>query len=397
MDPQAERPSQDTPHNVEMPRLDAAPINGVEAEVLEVLEADSSSDERHQGQSDNTLTVGDYRLPRWGYAVLWTLLLFGSQLIVGLIVGVAIAVVILPTGRMRNLDPQAQKAELESVVNRYIVPIATLATFATSIGVVGGAFRRQTARCIGLRGMTGTQTGLVLLSALPLALLASEVTNCASHLFPNLSMDLFGAFSQQPWPLVFVAACLFPGLGEEIFFRGFLSRGLIAHHGVQRGTLLTAFLFGAIHLHPVQACGAFALGIALQFIFLETRSLWGAVLLHTANNTLAFVAMKYGEQFPIRGFTSASEAGTIAHAPLPLVVAAAATVAALFVALRRTRTRWLLPNGSEWSRGFVSVEGPRPGIIVQKVSDSLDLQIVGFLILTYAAFLAALWRFIDFP
>ncbi len=395
MDPQADLPSQRTPDDNELPLLEALPTIAADDEVLDVLVADSSPDEQPQERSDNTITVGDYRLPRWGYSVVWTLLLFGSQLIVGLIVGVSVAVVIMPTGRMRNLDPQAQAAELETIVNRYIVPIATLATLLTSVGVVGVAFRKQTARCIGLRGMTLTQTGLVLLSALPLALLASEVTNCASHLFPNVSIDLFGAFSQQPWPLVFVAACFFPGLGEELFFRGFLSRGLVAHHGVRQGTLLTAFLFGVIHLHPIQACGAFALGIALQFVFLETRSLWGAVLLHTVNNTLAFVAMKYGQDFPIHGFTSVSEKGTIAHTPLPLVVAAIATTAALFMALHRTRTRWLLPNGTEWSRGFVSAEGPRPEVAVRKVSDSLDLQIAGFLFLTYVAFLAALWRYVE--
>lgn len=395
MDPHADRPPPDTPEEGELPLLEFAPIDASEPECLEVLELDSSHSEEDRDLSDNTLTVGDYRLPRWGSAVLWTLLLFGSQLIVGLLVGIVVAVFILPTGQMRNLDPQAQAAELEVIINRYIVPIATLATLVTSVGVVVGAFRKQAARCVGLRGMTATQTGLVLLSALPLALLASEVTNCASHLFPNISMDLFGAFSQQPWPLVFVAACFFPGLGEELFFRGFLSRGLVAHHGVRQGTLLASFLFGAIHLHPIQACGAFALGIALQFVFLQTRSLWGAVLLHTANNTLAFVAMKYGEQFPISGFTSAAPAGTIAHTPLPLVIAAAATVATLFVALHRCRTRWLLPNGTEWSRGFVSAEGPRPEVATQKVSDSLDLRIAGFLLLTYVAFLAALWRFVE--
>ncbi len=383
------------PEDDELPILESVPTKVDNTDVLEVLESDASPSDEGRTQGDNTLTVGDYRLPRWGYAVLWTLLLFGSQLLVGLIVGVIVAVVILPTGRMRDLDPQAQAAELEVIVNRYIVPIATLATLATSVGVVVGVFRKQAARCMGLRGMTVTQTGLVLLSALPLALLASEVTNCASHLFPHISMDLFGVFSQQPWPLVFVAACFFPGLGEELFFRGFLSRGLVAHHGVRQGTLLASFLFGAIHLHPVQACGAFALGVALQFVFLETRSLWGAVLLHTANNTLAFVAMKYGPEFPISGFTSTTPAGTIAHTPLPLVIAAAATVATLFVALHRTRTRWLLPNGSEWSRGFVSAEGPRPEVAVQKVSDSLDLRIAGFLLLTYTAFLGALWRFVE--
>ena len=394
MDSPTDRPPNDTAETDSPLPLDPVQSQLSDTDDLEVLELDATVPDPDENQRDNTLTVGEYRLPNLGRAVLWSLLLLGPQLIVGVVVGVIIAVFVLPTGRLNHLDPKSQMAELQVMINHYVLPIATLVTLLTSLGIVVVAFRKQMARCMGLRGLTATQAGLVLLSALPLSLLTSELTNCAAHLFPNLSLDLFGEFSRESWVLVFLAACFFPGFGEELFFRGFLSRGLIAHHGVLKGTLFASFLFGAIHLHPVQACGAFALGLALQFIFLATRSLWGAVLLHTANNTLAFAAMKYGQHFPIPGFTAAS-AGAIEHTPLPLVVAAAATVAALLVALHRTRTQWLLPNGSEWSRGFVSSEGPRPEVTVQKVSRALDVRIAGVLLLTYAAFLAALWRYID--
>ena len=36
-----------------------------------------------------------------------------------------------------------------------------------------------------------------------------------------------------------------PAVGEELFFRGLLGRGLIARHGLVLGTCLAAALFGA--------------------------------------------------------------------------------------------------------------------------------------------------------
>ena len=354
-----------------------------------------------------------YRLPNAGRAFLWVLLLFGSQLVVGLVIGVVLVAMLMAGGQIQvPRDLSSKIVEESRLIDRILVPLATLLTLGTALGVVILLFRKETARCMGLRGMTLTQTVLVLLSVLPCALLASEVTNCASEVLPNISMDFFAEFAQESWWLVFVAACLFPGLGEELFFRGFLSRGLLAHHGPWLGTLITAFYFGAIHLHPIQACGAFALGLALQFVFLTTRSLWGAILLHTANNAVAFLAMRYGHLFPIPGFTTNSPAepvaegvptihydeiikqlngrGTIAHTS-PLLVAATVAVAAIAWALLRTRTRWLRPDGTEWSRGFLSAEGPRLEESVQTVVGRFDEVTGSVVLLANVAFFAALY------
>ena len=316
-------------------------------------------------------------------------MLFISQLAIGLVLGVAAAVFLVSTGKMFGPDPAAQTEILEKAIIRFLLPVATFATLLTAVGVVAFLFRKRMARCIGLCGLTATQTGLVLLLALPLAVLTSEFTNCAAHLLPNVSLDLFESFSEESWPLIFFAACLFPGIGEEIFFRGFLSRGLVAHHGVLLGTLLTSLLFGVIHLHPIQACGAFALGLVLQFVFLKTKSLWGAVLLHSANNLLAFAAMKYGERFPIRGFTAVSKED-ITHTPLLLIFAAAAAVAMLLFVLHRTRTQWLLPDGSLWSRGYQSAEVPERQSAARRENRPATVSLGVALLVAYSAFGATL-------
>ena len=386
----------------------------------------SSSLVLDESQGSETPTTGKYRLPHAGHALLWVLLMFGSQLLLGLVIGIGIAVVLMATGQIQiqpGTPPDVTK--IERMMNRVLVPLATLITLLFSVGVVFLLFRRETARCMGLRGMSITQVMLVILSVLPCALLASEVTNWASEFLPNVSMNLFGDFAKESWWLVFVAACLFPGVGEELYFRGFLSRGLVAHHGPWLGTLIAAFYFGAIHLHPIQACGAFALGIALQFAFLTTRSLWGAILLHTANNAFAFLTMRYGHLVPIPGFTSDVPAaavevgipvlrhddlieklnvggpGVIAHTAPLLVLAAIVAVAAVAWAMLRTRTRWLRPDGTEWSLGYMSAEGPQssvPGSAVppsavpmQTVSGSLDGVTTIVLLLANAVFFAALY------
>ncbi len=415
MDPQADRPPPDTFATSEPP-LASGPPPVPETEVLEVLEIDSAPEDSAADSSIGTPTVGKYRLPNAGRALLWILLLIGSQLVFAVLVVVVLAATLMAGGEPQvPQDLPSKIAEQERLFNRFLVPLATLLTLGVSLGVVLLTFRKETARCMGLRGMSLTQVALVLLSVLPCALLASEFTNCASEVLPNISMDLFGDFAKESWWLVFVAACLFPGLGEELFFRGFLSRGLVAHHGVWLGTLITAFYFGAIHLHPIQACGAFALGIALQFVFLTTRSLWGAILLHTANNAVAFLAMRYGDLVPIPGFTwnspvepgvdgdpaprydllveaaQGTGAGTIVHTAPLLLLAATFAVAAIGWALLRTRTRWLRPDGTEWSPGFLSAEGPRPKVPVQTVASQLDGVTGSVIVLANVAFFATLY------
>lgn len=438
MNPPADRPPNESAETGGPSPLGSVQNNEPESEVLQILEADLPSADAEleslpvleearvfdaepvpevlaldAGTIPATPTVGRFRLPHAGWALAWSLLLGAGQLVAGLAVGLVLAVTILAGGGGHSPeDFSAKLAERQQLLNGILVPLATFLTLATALGIVVLAFRQETARCMGLRGMTWTQTLLVLLSVLPCALLASEVTNYASEILPSFPLDGFSEFAQESWWLVFVGACLFPGIGEELFFRGFLSRGLIAHHGAWLGTLITAFYFGAIHVHPIQACGAFALGIVLQFVFLTTRSLWGAVLLHTANNAVAFLAMRYGESFPIYGFTTnsrpdpvkdalpipnydrlieaANGTAPIAHtAPLLLVTATAAT-AALAWGLLKTRTHWLRPDGSEWSRGFVSAEGPSPDVPVQTVTGSLD-AVTGLVVaLTNVAFFAAL-------
>jgi membrane protease YdiL (CAAX protease family) len=285
-----------------------------------------------------------------------------SQIVIGaLIIGVPLLFLIL-TGRPDQLVQFGEKLQV------FLFPVGASVTLLVAIAVCWLFFGRNMRRKVAWRGVSIGQLICVLALTLPLAVLASEVTNCVDHLlrqfqvdwlseFHEQNADMFLGFVSQPWWFVFVSACLLPGLGEEIYCRGLLSHGLIARCGVVGGTLLAAAMFGAMHIEPVQAIGAFTLGIALQFVFLATRSITAPIVLHTLHNSLAFLAMKFADTFTVPGLTPTADGG-VSHTPLAVLVMAALTATVVMAIMFQNRTRWRLPDGTDWSPGYVTAEIP---------------------------------------
>jgi tetratricopeptide (TPR) repeat protein len=112
-------------------------------------------------------------------------------------------------------------------------------------------------------------------------------------------------------------------------------------------------LFALAHVHPVQVCSAFMLGIALHLVFLSTKSLIAPFLLHSLNNALDFSVAK----FALSGFDITGPEG-LEHIPGWLFVAALGAVIALGLLLHATRVCWVTPDGTSWSPGFATAETP---------------------------------------
>lgn len=87
-----------------------------------------------------------------------------------------------------------------------------------------------------------------------------------------------------------VAMAIFPGISEEILFRGVLFRWLEEFGGSWLALLLTSAFFGAAHLmnpgaSPIAAIGiAFEAGVMFGAAYMLTRSLWLPIGLHAAWN-----------------------------------------------------------------------------------------------------------------
>ena len=96
---------------------------------------------------------------------------------------------------------------------------------------------------------------------------------------------------------------LWAGIGEELYFRGYVQGTLRKRHSARYAIVVAAALFGARHYmqmvlllpkYPIFAASAwvvmaFALGIFLGFLYERTRSLWLPVIIHYLFNLIAVI------------------------------------------------------------------------------------------------------------
>jgi membrane protease YdiL (CAAX protease family) len=87
------------------------------------------------------------------------------------------------------------------------------------------------------------------------------------------------------------AAIVLAPISEELVFRRFLFGFMAARLGMIPSIIITSFAFALVHNSLLQLPGLFLLGVAFQVIYLHYRSLYPAILLHAANNTIAFMVI----------------------------------------------------------------------------------------------------------
>lgn len=183
--------------------------------------------------------------------------------------------------------------------------------------------------------------------------------NYITSLVPSLqfldqmsAMEAVKAMAEvTPLAVMILVIAVLPAIGEEIVFRGAIGRVLICHLGLWSGLLMTSFLFGLIHIHPVHAVTVMPLGLAIHLLYLGSRSFWIPMLLHFENNTLASIMTKIGTD---------SDA---ANAPMTLrdgiqIVSALATVIAFGIAMWQSRVRYVDADGIDQDSPLFPVRAP---------------------------------------
>ncbi|MDP6723371.1 MAG: hypothetical protein QGF59_32205, partial [Pirellulaceae bacterium] len=144
-----------------------------------------------------------------------------AQLILGIVLMFAAAVVfVVVTARPHEVGRFMEDLQI------MLFPVGTFITLLVAISVCWLFFGPTMARKVAWRGVSMGQMICVLALTVPLAVLASEVTNCVGALmqqfeadwlrqFHETTAELFNHFVSQPWWFVFIGGCLLPGLGEE--------------------------------------------------------------------------------------------------------------------------------------------------------------------------------------
>jgi membrane protease YdiL (CAAX protease family) len=241
--------------------------------------------------------------------------------------------------------------------------------FAMAVGIVVFCYGPASRRILALRGLHVRQGVLTVLLLPPLLVVAVECRALAEELLcwldlmpeREVTMTVLRATAATPWLVGLVAVAVLPALGEETFFRGFIGRGLVGRLGVLAGVLLTALLFAAIHLNPLQGAAAFVFGLGLHAVLLSTKSLLAPLLLHLLLNGLIFMLFRSSGPAPAPAGEAAPAAAEVVRHLSPLLVGSALIVlAAVGMLLYETRTRWLLPDGRPWEPGSLTPEMPPP-------------------------------------
>jgi hypothetical protein len=173
-----------------------------------------------------------------------------------------------------------------------------------------------------------------------------------------------------------------PGIGEELWFRGFLGRGLVGRYRLL-GILLTSLLFGLIHLEPRQVVYAMFIGVVLHLSYLATRSLLVPILIHTVNNTLSVLTLH----------SSALQSVDIPAQRIPWHVYATAALLVMAVGWAIWRTRVLLVDqsakgGDPWRPAYAGVEYPPPDSATRVLHRAPDLWTCLVVLAGLAAFAA---------
>lgn len=108
---------------------------------------------------------------------------------------------------------------------------------------------------------------------------------------PDLMEDTFMEMADEPLGVVSMA--LLAPIVEEMMFRGAIQGYLMRRcSNAWTGIIVTALIFGAIHMNPQQVVYATLLGLIFGWIYYRTRSLLPVIVGHVLNNSVAVASMK---------------------------------------------------------------------------------------------------------
>jgi membrane protease YdiL (CAAX protease family) len=80
-------------------------------------------------------------------------------------------------------------------------------------------------------------------------------------------------------------------VGEEVFFRGFLFKGLRRRFEVWPAALISGLAFSLFHLRPIAIPSLFAAGVLLALLYENRQSLLASMTAHATNNLIIFLVV----------------------------------------------------------------------------------------------------------
>lgn len=243
----------------------------------------------------------DPRPPIWPVFVAFAAAITIAQVVGGVVLGVMFVVTRFPTPETL-LDPDRLGRALVAFVTSPSVIIAGAA--ASSITLAGtalvGARVSKTPAALRLRlgpGRLGAfRTAVAALGVVGVSWAWGSLVSLAGLDGIGL-LHLFDKAFKTATPGFLALAVLFIGLcaplGEELFFRGYMQTRLAQRWRRAVAIGLTGFLFGLMHMDPIQAPYAMLVGFYLGWLVEVAGSIRPAILAHALNNCLSVIGARY--------------------------------------------------------------------------------------------------------
>jgi len=87
----------------------------------------------------------------------------------------------------------------------------------------------------------------------------------------------------------FITIVIAAPLLEELIFRGVILNGFLHNYSPKKAIVVSAVLFGFVHLNPWQFVGATLLGLFMGWIYYKTHCIWLTIFIHFMNNLIGFL------------------------------------------------------------------------------------------------------------
>lgn len=94
-----------------------------------------------------------------------------------------------------------------------------------------------------------------------------------------------------------ISTAIVPAVSEELLFRGLILAALLPY-GKKTAVFGSAIMFAIMHQNFAQTIYTFGMGIVLALIVIETKSIWGAMLLHFLNNLFSVASTSLTYIYP---------------------------------------------------------------------------------------------------
>lgn len=129
-------------------------------------------------------------------------------------------------------------------------------------------------------------------TAIGWSILGSELVNLISLVLPppEWITQVFSELQSSGLTSFLLLVVIAP-VTEELLLRGAILQGFLRRYSVRKAILVSAVMFGALHMNPWQFCPAVVLGIIYGWWCLRTNSLGPALVGHALNNAMGFIVL----------------------------------------------------------------------------------------------------------